>query len=108
AATADLVRQIALCGPYGTGNAQPRFALPAIRVAHADVVGERHVRCSLQGADGGRIGGIAFRALESDLGPLLLRRDGRPLHVAGKLALDDWAGSERVQIIIDDAAPASR
>ncbi|MFQ6016823.1 MAG: single-stranded-DNA-specific exonuclease RecJ [Kiloniellaceae bacterium] len=106
-ATAELVRQLERCGPFGTGNAQPRFAVPAARVARADVVGEGHVRCILAGADGARLKGIAFRALDGALGRALLDTGGRPVHLAGKLRLDSWAGPDAVQFIIEDAAPVS-
>lgn len=104
AATADLIRALDRCGPFGTGNAQPRFALPAVRVVHAGVVGENHVRCVLTGSGGGRLKGIAFRALDSALGTLLLSSGGRPIHLAGKLRPDAWAGRDAVQLIIEDAA----
>jgi len=104
AATAELARQLDRCGPFGTGNAQPRFAVPAVRVVRADVVGENHVRCILTGSDGGRLKGIAFRALDTDVGKLLLQTGGRPVHLAGKLRLDAWAGGDAVQFIIEDAA----
>ncbi len=105
AATPELVAQLERCGPFGTGNAQPRFAVPAARILKAQVVGERHLRCILCGTDGARLSGIAFRALDSALGPALLRSGGLPLHVAGKLRPDTWAGRDSVQLIIDDAAP---
>jgi len=104
AATADLVRQLERCGPFGTGNVQPRFAVPAVRIVHADVVGENHVRCTLAGSSGGRLKGIAFRALDSELGKLLLQSGGRPIHLAGKLRPDRWKGRDSVQLIIEDAA----
>lgn len=104
-ATVDLVRELERCGPFGTGNAQPRFVVPAARIVRADVVGQAHVRCILCGADGGRLKGIAFRALDGALGAALLRTSGRPMHVAGKLRPDAWAGPEAVQLIIEDAAP---
>ena len=106
-ADAGLVREIERCAPFGAGNAQPRFALAAARVLRADVVGDGHVRCALGGTDGGRLKGIAFRALDGALGPALLNTAGRPLHLAGKLRLDAWAGGDAVQFIIEDAAPAS-
>ncbi len=76
-----------------------------MRSLKAQVVGERHLRCILCGTDGARLSGIAFRALESALGPALLMSGGLPLHVAGKLRPDTWAGRDSVQLIIDDAAP---
>ena len=107
AAIADLVRQLERCGPFGTGNVQPRFAVPAVRVVRADVVGEAHVRCILSGSGGGRLKGIAFRALETEVGKLLLNTGGRPVHLVGKLGLDSWAGGDAVQFIIEDAAAAT-
>ncbi|WP_193371268.1 single-stranded-DNA-specific exonuclease RecJ [Pelagibius marinus] len=110
AATLELLAQLDRCAPFGVGNTQPRFALPSVKVAKASVVGENHVRCFLgdsQGAGGGSLKGIAFRALDSDLGPALLQTAGLPLHVAGRLQIDRWGGRESVQFIIEDAAPVS-
>lgn len=104
AASAEMLREIERCGPFGVGNPQPRFVLPSVRVGHASVVGADHVRCNLTGSDGKRLKGIAFRALDNPLGQLLLNSGGLPLHVAGKLKLDSWAGRDAVQIIIEDAA----
>lgn len=111
AASLELLEQLERCGPFGVGNAQPRFALPSVRVAKASVVGENHVRCFLGegggASGGGSLKGIAFRALDSDLGPALLQTAGLPLHVAGRLQVDRWGGRESVQFIIEDAAPVS-
>ncbi len=107
AATPDLVRVIAGLGPFGTGNAEPRFALSRVRVAKADVVGTGHVRCFLAPAmasGGERLKAIAFRAMESALGPALLGAGGEPLHLAGHLRADTWQGRDGVQLIIEDAA----
>jgi len=106
-ATLELLEQLERCGPFGVGNAQPRFALPAVRVAKASVVGDNHVRCFLGDSQGGSLKGIAFRALDSDLGPALLQTAGLPLHVAGRLQVDRWGGRESVQFIIEDAALVS-
>ena len=104
AANADLVRQLERCGPFGSGFAQPRFALPAARVVRADVVGKGHLRCILSGPDGGRLKGIAFGAMENGLGAALRQRAGAAVHLAGNLRPDRWAGPEAVQSIIEDAA----
>ncbi|MFC3677234.1 single-stranded-DNA-specific exonuclease RecJ [Ferrovibrio xuzhouensis] len=107
-ATADLCDQLETLGPYGSGNPEPRFALPAVRVIQADVVGEKHVRCLLTAADGGgpRLRAIAFRSIEAPLGAALLhaRQTGAPLHVAGHLRADHWRGERRVQFVLEDAA----
>jgi single-stranded-DNA-specific exonuclease len=75
-------------------------------VAYADVVGTGHVKLRLTARDGGSIGAIAFRAAGSDLGQGLLKSRGKRLHAAGKLKRDDYGGTPKVQLILDDAAPA--
>lgn len=107
AANVALMAEIDRLGPFGTGNPEPRFALPAVRIARADVVGENHVRCFISGADGARLKAIAFRALESPLGAALLQSGGAPLHLAGHLRPDSWQGRNEVQLLIDDAASVS-
>lgn len=104
AATAELVSMIERVGPFGAGNAQPRFALTGVRVSYAQPVGEGHVRCTLVGAERGRIDAIAFRAGQSALGPALLDSARPVLHVAGALKIDRFGGRETVRLQIDDAA----
>jgi single-stranded-DNA-specific exonuclease len=105
-ATVELCDLVARCGPYGAGNAEPLFAFANMRVVNASLVGEQHVRCVFQGADGGRVQGIAFRALQSELGALLLGAKGRGVHVVASLKADEWQGQVRVQATVRDAALA--
>jgi len=104
----DLMDLIERAGPYGQGNPQPRFAFPAHHVKFAKVVGENHVRCTLQAGDGARIDGIAFRAAGQPLGDLLLGSGGRPLHIAGSLKRDSWGGRQKIDLFIEDAADPRR
>jgi len=106
-ATSELLRQVERLGPFGSGNAEPRFAITAARIARADPAGEAHVRCIVSGADGGRLKAMAFRSLENGLGRALMQRAGPALHLAGHLRADRWNGREDVQFMIDDAAVAS-
>ena len=103
-ATRELMDLLDRAGPYGQGNAQPRFVFPAHRVKFAKVVGEAHVRLVLEAADGGRLEAIAFRAAGQPLGDLLMNAGGMPLHVAGALRRDTWGGREKIELAIDDAA----
>ena len=107
--TAHLVKALEMLGPFGAGNPQPRFLLPRVRLMQADVVGKDHVRCMIAAESGGpaRLKAIAFRAMGSPLGELLLGSRGQTLHLAGTLKLDTWNGSERAQMLIDDAVFAS-
>ena len=108
AATPEFVDVLERIGPFGTGNSEPRFLLPQMRVLRADVVGSAHLRLILaDGAGAGRMKAIAFRALDGALAPALLNSSGRAFHIAGHLRADRWQGKEGVQLLIDDAAPAA-
>ena len=102
--TVALVDQLGHIGPYGQGNAQPRFALPNVTVQYADVVGKDHVKCTLKGADGGVVKAMAFRSADQPLGQLILGARGRQIHVAGTLRCNSWNGRVTAEIFIDDAA----
>ena len=99
-----LVDLIERAGPYGQGNPQPRFAFPAHRVRFAKVMGEAHLRVTLEADDGSRLDGIAFRAVGQPLGDLLVNTGGMPIHVAGSLRRDTWGGRNRIELQIEDAA----
>lgn len=101
----DLMERV---GPFGQGNPSPRFAFPATRIKFAKVVGEAHVRCALESADGGRLDGIAFRAAGRPLGDLLLGTNGLPIHIAGHLKRSTWGGRDKIELIIEDAADPRR
>ena len=106
-ANVALAEEIGQAGPYGAGNAEPLLAMPDVRVAYADVVGSSHVKLRLGGGGGVVLDAIAFRAVGTPLGEGLLASRGKPIHVVGRLRRDDWNGRVRVQLEIEDAAPAS-
>lgn len=98
----EFMAMIGRLGPFGTGNSEPRFALPDCKIVRANVVGEKHVSVVL--SQGGRsVKGIAFRAMENELGPVLLQKFDR-LHVAGHLRTNEWQGEKQIQIHISDVA----
>ncbi|MHC8509740.1 MAG: single-stranded-DNA-specific exonuclease RecJ [Rhodospirillales bacterium] len=106
-ANLELAQALESIGPFGSGNPEPRFALPAMRIAYADPVGTSHLRLSL--GDGGRGGGlksIAFRAFDGPLGEALLNHGGRLFHIAGRLKVDTFRGETKASFQVEDAAPA--
>jgi single-stranded-DNA-specific exonuclease len=105
-ATTDFLDELDKVAPFGMGNPEPRFVFPNVRIAKADIVGAKHVRCFLQDARGTRLAGIAFRAVDTPLAEILLRTDGSSVHLAGRLKRDVWRGAQRVQLHIEDAAQA--
>jgi single-stranded-DNA-specific exonuclease len=104
-ATLDLVDRLETAGPYGSGHSQPLFAVPGHRLRDSRVVGEKHVKVTLEAMDGSRLDGIAFRAAQTPLGNLLLNSRGATLHVAGSLGAEHYQGSRRIQLRVSDAAP---
>ncbi|EJK87262.1 single-stranded-DNA-specific exonuclease RecJ [Rhizobium sp. AP16] len=105
-ATVDLIDQLETAGPYGSGHPQPIFALPSHRLRDSRLVGQSHIKITLEAQDGGRLDGIAFRAAETPLGELLMSSRGSQIHVAGTLGADHWQGNRRVQLRVTDAAKA--
>jgi single-stranded-DNA-specific exonuclease len=103
AADVTLVTTVGRAGPYGAGNPEPVFALPAHSVAYAEEAGA-HVRVRLRSRDGAVLQAIAFRAAGRALGRALIEARGQALHVAGTLSIDRWNGNERVQMRISDVA----
>ena len=107
--TMDLVAQIEQAGPFGQGNPVPRFAFPAHRVRSARVMGESHLRVTIEAGDGAKLEGVAFRAVGSPIGDLIQASiGGMPLHFAGHLRRDTWGGREKIEFTIEDVADPCR
>jgi single-stranded-DNA-specific exonuclease len=105
AAQAELLGHIDSLAPFGAANPEPRFVFPALRVIHAEPVGDAHLRCVLADPlDDARLPAIAFRVAETPLGRFLAETRGAVIHVAGHLRRDLWRGGNAVQLVIDDAA----
>ena len=103
--TLDLAGRLETLAPFGAGHAEPRFALTGVKVAMPKVVGERHVSCFIRDTAGGAgLKGIAFRAMDTALGEMLLTSGGAPLHLAGHVSVNIWQGRKSVQFQIVDAA----
>jgi single-stranded-DNA-specific exonuclease len=107
-ATAELMALIERVSPFGQGNSEARFVLPAHRVKFGKIVGDAHVRVLLEGGDGARLDAIAFRAAGQPLGDMLMSAAGMPLHIAGHLRRDTWGGRNRIELQIEDAADPRR
>ena len=106
AATIDLIEEIEKAGPFGASAPAPRYALPALQVRFAKVVGESHLKLSLSDGLSGKMDAIAFGAFDGPLGDRLSRHGGARFHVAGQLEVNSWGGRQRVQLRLDDAAEA--
>jgi single-stranded-DNA-specific exonuclease len=101
-----LLDSVERVGPFGAGNPEPLFLFPDMLLVYAGIVGADHVRIRAVARDGQGIGAIAFRAGSSQLGQALLNARGRRVHLAARLKRDDFDGVAKVQLHIEDAAPA--
>lgn len=104
-ASLETAEQLEELGPFGSGNAEPRFVIPSAQIVYAERVGEDHVRCTLESAGRGHLSGISFRSTDRPLGQAILSAKGRPMHVAGRLRINNWRGQNSAQLLIDDAQP---
>ena len=101
-ASRDFVDDIAQLGPFGAGNAEPRFVLPHVRILNAQMLDAGHVRCVIGGEGGGRLKAMGFASLDANIRSLLTSR--APCHIAGYLRPDDWQGRRDSQLIIHDVS----
>ncbi|PJE30904.1 exonuclease RecJ [Pseudooceanicola antarcticus] len=107
AATPELVTMLDEAGPYGASAPAPRFAFPSQRISFAKRVGENHLKIAFSDGMGGRIEAICFGAFDGPLGPALESHKGQSFHLAGRLEINEWGGRQKVQLRLEDAAPAS-
>ncbi|MFC3124804.1 single-stranded-DNA-specific exonuclease RecJ [Pseudoroseomonas globiformis] len=108
AATAELVAQIERLAPFGSGNDEPVFVFPRVRIGRADRLGREGntIRAFIEGEAGGRLKAICFRAKEGPLADLLMNSRGAPIHLAGMLRVESWNGQKSVGLHVQDAALA--
>ncbi len=99
----NLVGLIEKVGPFGQGNAEPRFAFVDVFVDWATRTRGSHVSARLADASGKRIRAFAFQAADTPMGESLLANDGRQLVIAGRVQERFWNGERRIELTIDDA-----
>ncbi|MBX2835187.1 MAG: single-stranded-DNA-specific exonuclease RecJ [Micavibrio sp.] len=91
-------------GPFGQGFEEPLFMLQNVRLHSADVVGDAHIRCMVSDWEGGtRMKAMAFRAVGTVLGEALLKNGPQPFNLVGTLKIDNWTGTDKVEMHIKDA-----
>ncbi|WP_101069259.1 single-stranded-DNA-specific exonuclease RecJ [Roseovarius salinarum] len=107
AASPELIEAIEAAGPFGAGAPAPRFAFCDVVIGHASRVGDGHLRLRFGDGLGAQMDAIAFGAYDGPLGPALQAHGGARFHLAGRLEMNTWGGRQRVQLRLDDAAPAT-
>lgn len=105
AATVALLEEIENAGPFGAAAPAPRFAFANAEVSGRRI-GDSHLKLAISDGSGPTLDAIAFGAFDGPLGPALENPGHRRFHLAGRLELNHWNGRTRVQLRLDDAAPA--
>jgi single-stranded-DNA-specific exonuclease len=108
-ATVELVGQLEAAGPFGQANPAPRLAFGSVQIQGVRIVGNGHCQLRLAGSGGPQLAAIAFRAADSGLAALFEAAavSRTPLHLAGRLEIDDWGGRRKPKLTIEDASPVS-
>ena len=108
AASVELIKEIEKLAPFGTDNPEPKIALSHVKIINSKIVGENHIQCLIKDSavNHSAIRAIAFRAVDTELGNLLLNSQNKILHLAGNLSINRWNGSDYINFQIIDAAIA--
>ena len=91
-------------GPWGMGFPEPFFD-GRFGVVDCRIVGGRHLKLNLQSAEGERVGGIAFRHLDDERSASV--RAGTEIDLVYRMALDDYGGTQRLQLVSEWLAPTA-
>ena len=98
----DFFEKVNILAPFGSGNIEPRFLIQNLKVVNSKIVGEKHIKSVLIGADSSTIKAISFNSVDTDLSPYLLKKNTKNFNIVGKLSLNEWRGQKNVEFIIDD------
>lgn len=103
--TLDLGVALERLAPFGRSNPEPRLWLPSAVLHQVRRIGENHLDCRIGDQSGARLRGVAFRIADQPLGHALQSLGNKPVHLAGRIKVDEWQGKRRVGFQIEDAAP---
>ena len=78
------------------------FVINSVKVINSKIVGEKHIKSILLGADSTTIKSISFNTVGTEIGSYLLKKNIKNLSIFGKLSLNEWKGQKNVEFIIDD------
>jgi len=106
AATIELIEQLEQAGPFGASAPAPRFAFPDVEIKFTKRLGDNHLKVTFGDGMGARIEAIAFGVYDGPMGQALSNHGGARFHLAGRLEINTWGGRSRVQLRLEDAAPA--
>ncbi|MCH9753514.1 MAG: single-stranded-DNA-specific exonuclease RecJ [Alphaproteobacteria bacterium] len=100
-----LIEYINKIGPFGSGNAQPRFMIKNVIIMYPKVLKDSHISClvlaSKDSLNKGGVRAIAFGVMQNTIGEVLLsQKSGINLIVT--LDINKWNDNKNPQFIIQD------
>jgi len=105
AITIELVNYIEKLGPFGSGNAQPKFMIRNAKIINPKILKDLHISCFIAGSEtdlnNRYVKAIAFSAMESPIGEILLSNYPK-LSLIVTMDINVWQGNESVQLVIQD------
>lgn len=100
-----LIDQITSMGPFGSGNAQPRFMMKDVVIMYPKILKDSHISCLVLGSKNsfnkGGVRAIAFSVMQNSIGEVLLSHK-QELSLIVTLDVNKWNDSENPQLIIHD------
>ncbi len=102
----NFFKDIDKLGPFGSGNAEPKFAIEQLKILSTTFVGENHLKIILLGKDGSTFKAFAWNARNTLLQSYLEKNQKRKINIAGNIRLNEWQGKKEVQFNIIDIAVA--
>ena len=117
----EFLRELSRLEPFGVSNYEPLFKIANLFVLKADIVGNKHIRCTLALSHGKRnsrnsysdysndssylhkpIYAIAFNSVGSEIEKILLNRKPLNMDVIGTFKENVWQGRSSIQMQIKD------
>ena len=99
------IKDIEQVGPFGSGNAQPKFMIKNVFIMYPKVLKDSHISCLIMAGKNsytkGGVRAIAFSVMQNAMGELLLSQKEN-LHLIVTLDINKWQDRENPQLIIHD------
>jgi len=100
----NFYEEINCLAPFGSGNAEPRFAIENLQVIKSNTVGVNHIKSILSGKDGSILKSFAPNAKNTAMESLLVKNKNKKINIAGRMKLNSWQGKKIIEFMIEDVS----
>lgn len=106
AVNVELLREIAQLEPYGLGYSTPIFKFSNMYVLKAEIVGGKHAKITFapdkKSHSQHLLAAISFNVVDTKLQDIIFSQKPLLLDVIGKLQINKWQNTEKIQLILED------